>query len=267
MRILIITQYFPPEIGAAAERMASLARFLSERAQVTVLAPVPSYPWGAIQKARQVPWHRHDASDLEVIRTYKLPHRKNFLLRFLGEIQYTLSSLVKAWQLPEPDLVIITSPSFFLGFIGLLLRRVKKIDYVFDVRDHYPDSALDAGVLRNGFLYRLLKRLEQVIYHHAKLVSIVLETWRSELETSARKVVSVPNGVDLERYNSAPVLSADILPPEKLAFLESNFIALYTGNLGRLQDNLTFLRAAKEIATHKNSSIQFVFLGEGLEKE
>ena len=266
MRILIITQYFPPEIGAAAERMASLARFLSERAQVTVLAPVPSYPWGAIRKVRQVPWHRHDASDLEVIRTYKLPHRKNFLLRFLGEIQYTLSSMVKAWQLPEPDLVIISSPSFFLGFIGLLLRRVKKIDYVFDVRDHYPDSVLDAGVLRNGFLYHLLKRLERVFYSHAKLVSVVHDVLQPEIEASGKKVVVVPNGVDFQQFYNRQDPLPQQLSPEKLDLLESHFVVLFLGNLGIFYDFSPFLSAARKISLKGHDDVQFVFLGEGIQK-
>ncbi len=266
MRILIITQYFPPEIGAAAERMASLARFLSERAQVTILAPVPSYPWGAIRKARQVPWHRHDASDFEVIRTYKLPHRKNFLLRFLGEIQYTLSSLVKAWQLPEPDLVIISSPSFFLGFIGLLLRRVKKIDYVFDVRDHYPDSVLDAGVLRNGFLYHLLKRLEKVFYSHARLVSVVHDAWLPTIEASAKRVVIVPNGVDFQQFYGGQDPLSQRLSPDKLNLLESHFVVLFLGNLGIFYDFSPFLSAARKISLKGHDDVQFVFLGEGIQK-
>jgi len=267
MKILIITQYFPPEIGAAAERMASLARFLSERAQVAVLAPVPSYPWGTIQRNSQSPGSSFDINGVKVIRVYKYPHRKYFPLRVLGELQYALLSLVYAWRYPKPDLVIITSPSFFLGIIGLALKRLKKIDYVFDVRDHYPDSALDAGVLRDGFLYHLLKRLEQVIYHHAEFVSVVLKTWQSEIEASAKRVVIIQNGVDLDKYNTNSVLSVNTLLPEKLAFLENHFIVLYTGNLGKLQDNLTFMRAAKEVVKYDHNNIQFVFLGEGLEKK
>ncbi|UCD37889.1 MAG: glycosyltransferase family 4 protein [Fidelibacterota bacterium] len=267
MRILLITQYFPPELGAAAQRIDSLARFLSKRAQVSVLAPIPSYPWGAIQKSVRSIGGSVETNGVSVFRIYKSPHRRNFLLRLLGELLYAILGLTSAWQLPKPDVVFISSPSFFLGMIGLVLKRLKKIDYVFDVRDYYPDSAVDAGVLREGLLYRLMKRLERAIYTDATLVSVVLETWQSEIESSAKKVVVVPNGIDLDKFRGESSPLTDHLPPDKLTFLENHFIVLYPGNLGKLQDNLTFLKVAGDLVRKGNNHIQFVFLGEGLEKE
>jgi len=266
MKILIITQYFPPEIGAAAERMNSLAGFLSERAQVAVLAPVPSYPWGIIPKEDRALWDRHAPKDVEIIRVYKFPHRKNFLLRLFGELQYTLYSLGKACLLPRPDLVIISSPSFFLGFIGLALKIVKKVEYVFDVRDLYPDSVLDAGVLRNGFLYHLLKRLEKVFYSHARLVSVVHETWLPAIEASAKRVVIVPNGVDFQQFYGGQDPLSQRLSPDKLNLLESHFVVLFLGNLGIFYDFSPFLSAARKISLKGHDDVQFVFLGEGIQK-
>ena len=266
MRILIITQYFPPEIGAAAERMASLTRFLSERAQVAVLAPVPSYPWGTIQRTSQSPGNRFDINGVKVIRVYKYPHRKYFPLRVLGELQYALLSLVYAWRHPKPDLVIITSPSFFLGFIGLALKRLKKIDYVFDVRDHYPDSVLDAGILRNSPLYYILKRMEQAFYSHARLVSVVHRAWRPEIEAWGKKVVVVPNGVDFQMFRDEQERLPWQISPKKIEILESHFIVLFVGNLGTFYDFTPFLSAARELLLCGCDDVQFIFLGEGQQK-
>lgn len=261
--ILFITQYFPPEIGAAAERMVSMARFMAERAQVTVLAPVPSYPWGSTRKYSYSQQHCEDENDLTIIRIYKFPHRKYFLLRLFGEIQYTISSLIKAWRFPDTDLVLISSPSFFLGFIGLILKRIKGIDFIFDVRDRYPDSVLDAGVLRNGFIYRLFKRLEIVFYRHAKIVSIVHGGWQPEIEALCREVVVVPNGIDRQRFRWQKELK---LSQDRSDFLGKHFVVLFVGNLGMLYDFSPFLAAAKELWLKGNRDVQFIFLGEGQQK-
>ncbi len=266
MNILIITQYYPPEVGAAAERMAGMARFLAERVRVTVLAPIPSYPWGVIFKGDDERWSWHETDGVTVLRTYKYPKRHTFLLRLMGEIQYTLFTLIRALRLPKPDLVVITSPSFFLGFVGLVLKFIRKVDYIFDVRDHYPDSVRDTGALESHFIYRRLKGLERTFYRRARLVSIAHEVWRGEIEAAARQVVTVPNGVDLERFNSIPGRQVGQLPPDRLDFLESHFIVLYLGNMGELHDLLTFLLVAQRIEEHDVTDIQFVFLGAGAQK-
>ena len=266
MKILIITQYYPPEVGAAAERMAGMARFLAERVHVTVLAPIPSYPWGVILRDDYKQWSWHETDGVTVLRTYKYPIRRTFLLRLMGEIQYTLFTLIRALCLPKPDLVIITSPSFFLGIVGLVLKFIRKVDYVFDVRDHYPDSVRDTGALESHFIYDRLKGLERTFYRQARIVSIAHEVWRQEIEAAARQVVTVPNGVDLERFNSVLDRQVGQLPPDRLDFLESHFIVLYLGNMGELHDIMTFLQVAQRIEEHGATDIQFVFLGAGAQK-
>ncbi|UCH11072.1 MAG: glycosyltransferase, partial [Fidelibacterota bacterium] len=128
-------------------------------------------------------------------------------------------------------------------------------------------SAIDAGVLGEGFVYRLLKRLERAFYSEALLVSVVLETWRAEVSRSARSIVVVPNGVDLQRFRDLDDLAREVLDPDRLSFLDDHFIVLYPGNLGKMQETMAFLKAAEYIGRVDNGEIQFVFLGEGLEKE
>lgn len=266
MRILIITQYFPPEIGAAAGRIGSLASYLSERTSVTVLAPVPSYPWGTIQRSCWKQKNPH-SNGPKVVYTYKYPHRRNFLLRLYGELQYTLSSMIAAMKLPRHDLVLISSPSFFLGLIGLVLKWIRKVDYVLDVRDLYPASALDAGIIRKGLLYRLLKSMETALYRNALVVSVVLGAWVSNIKDVAKRIVVVPNGVDLIQFDIRKDTSIRELPGDRIKLLESHFVILFVGNLGLFYDFSPFISAARLLSSDEHADIQFIFLGEGTQKQ
>ncbi|MFC1481957.1 hypothetical protein ACFL6E_06910 [Candidatus Neomarinimicrobiota bacterium] len=115
MKVLLLTQYYPPEIGAASERISSLARFLRTRCELTVLAPVPSYPWEEVIEGYQQQDRNQPNRGYDLIRCYKIPKSKNLFVRLFAEIAYAANCLRHALRLPRHDIVLVSSPSFFLG--------------------------------------------------------------------------------------------------------------------------------------------------------
>ena len=265
MRVLLLTQFFPPEIGAAAERMGSLARFIADRAELTVLAPVPSYPWSKTIKKKEWPAEDADGRPYRLKRCYKIPKRGNLVIRLLSEIHYAGNCLLHILIARRYDLIIISIPSFFLGFVGPVMRWLRGSEYVLDIRDLYPDSLKDVGILQEGVVYRLLKRAEAGLYRRAKLVSIVNETWQPAIAKHARDVVVVPNGLDLDQLPSRKAIPPS-LTAQQQELLASRFVVVYIGNIGRFYDFDPFLSAAADIGQADVKRILFLFVGEGSQR-
>ncbi len=265
MRVLLLTQFFPPEIGAAAERMSSLARFIADRAELTVLAPVPSYPWSKIINKKE--WAAKDAEGgpYRLKRCYKIPKRGNLFIRLLSEIHYAGNCLLHLLFARHYDLIIISIPSFLLGFVGPIMRLLRGSEYVLDVRDLYPASVKEVGIIHEGVVYRLLKRAEAWLYRRARLVSIVNETWRPAIAKYAREIVVVPNGLDLDQLPSRKATPPSLSARQR-ELLAAHFVVVYIGNIGTFYDFDPFLSAATEIGQADAQDILFLFVGEGSQR-
>ncbi len=262
MKLLILTQYFPPEIGAAAERIGSLARFLRSRCELTVIAPVPSYPWEHVIDG----YEQRDSSEsnrgYELVRCYKIPKSKNLFVRLFSEVAYAANCLRHALRLSRHDMVLVSSPSFFLGVTAVVLKYILKSEFILDIRDLYPASLQHAGLLTNGPVLRALQRMEHKIYRQARLVTVVNHVWMKEVKPHGRNVITIPNGVDLEaflRESEAPPAISD----DQQQLLADHFAIVFVGNLGMFYDNSLYLKAAKHFSDNAERNYQFIFIGEG----
>ena len=175
MRVTILTQYYPPEIGAPQARLSELAAALVRRGHaVTVLTAMPSYPVGKIHPGYGGLVRRERRDGVQIIRTPIFPtQRADFLGRLANYFSFACSaSVAGTFLLRRCEYLIVESPPLFLGFAGLWLSWRTRAAMVFNVSDLWPETAVRLGILRAGsFGHRLAAWLEGFCYRHAAFVS------------------------------------------------------------------------------------------------
>ncbi len=267
MRILYLSQYFPPEVGATQTRAYEMARGLVQAGhQVTMLAEVPNHPSGIIPPAYRGKWfERRDLAGIDVLRVWvKASPVKSFRSRMAFYLTFMANgALIGALQARGPfDVVYATSPPLFVGGAGLALHWLKRTPFVFEVRDLWPESAVVLGELRSPRAIALATRLEELCYNRASRVVVVTEGIRQRLLArgqAAEKLVLIPNGANTELFQPQPALGAEFRQQHGLR--SDDFVVMYAGIHGIAQGLDTVLRAAQMLRVQDN--IRFVMVGEG----
>jgi len=171
--ILIITSYFPPETGAASNRIFHLAEGLQKHHfKVSVITPLPNYPKGKVFKAYK---GRFKATSLENnITVHRLwiyaSISKNKLLRFISMFSYSFSLLWFFLLNKIPKTVIIQSPPLLVAFTSILFLRSKERKLILNVSDLWPMAGLELGALKKGISYNMLNKIERFNYKRADLI-------------------------------------------------------------------------------------------------
>jgi len=259
MRILLITEWFPPIKGAAAKRTQMMAKSLQAQGhKVTILTSFPSYPTGILPKKYHWKIWRWEKSDsLNILRVWELPIANNGTIkRILRELSFFLTSVTAAIILPVYDAVIVSSPSFSSGLSGLAARR-EKCKFYFDVRDLWPDSLISLGILKPGLFLDILKGLESLFYRRAHKVLVATPGIRKHLFLEGvplNKIEVILNGANTELFKPKKV----VRPAE---FKPDDFVITYVGNHSRMYDLANVLKTA--VILEKNSKIRFLLVGEG----
>ena len=266
LRIAIVSQYYPPEIGAPQARVLETARAFARRGhRVTVLTGLPNHPTGVVPPR----WRSRLAADerepgIRVRRGWLAATRnRGALRRTLAHLTCALSSFVRGLGgSGGADVFLATSPPLFTGLAGWALARIHRRPFVLDVRDLWPDAFVDLGLAREGRVVAAFRRLERFLYRRADHVVPVTEAFSTRIgetgvEPGRRTVVR--NGVDLSRFDPA----ADPLPAKRALGLEGRFVVLYLGAHGVAHGLEALVPAAASAGRH----VTFLFVGEGAEKE
>lgn len=270
MKLLFITQYFPPEFGAASARMFEFADMLSKRGhKVFVVTGFPNYPSSEEYKTKRYfrILKREKIRRINVIRTFILSFRsKNFITRILNYASFSLSAIIGTMLVGRTDVVITSSPPLFVGIPGVWYSIVRGVPLVFDVRDIWPEIAVLIGELTNAKAIKWAEKLEIFIYGKADTVTVVSDRKRGKLISKGvppSKIEIIRNGVDCGLFD-----------PEKHAVLEmelsakynpeNKFLVLYSGNFGIAQGLETILECANILREH--IGILFVLVGDGVRK-
>jgi glycosyltransferase involved in cell wall biosynthesis len=269
VRLLILTQYYPPETGAPQNRLSDLAQRLHQAGhQVTVLTALPNYPRGEIfENYRGRLLMEESRSGIRIVRTwiYATP-RKGFVRRLLNYFSFVFSSFVLGvWKAGSPEIVIVESPPLFLGLSAWLLAFFKNARLVFNVSDLWPDSAVAMGILHNPWLIRLSKWLEEFLYRRSFLITGQTQGIVDNIQSRFpdKRVALITNGVDIKRFMHA---AGDRKSEIKNEFaLTDKFVVGYAGLHGLAQGLESVIQAAGLLATEKD--IVFAFFGDGPEKE
>ena len=177
-QIIIISNYYPPETGAAANRIQNMAEgLLAEGNEVTVLCPMPNYPNGEIFSAYKNKFKKtENIRGIHVMRYWLFPSKsKNSIVRFFSMISFSITiwSAFFKYLFRKPDLFIIQSPPLFIALSGLLMAKVIGVKNILNVSDIWPLSALELGVLKKGFFYSMLTRVEKRNYTLADKIMLL----------------------------------------------------------------------------------------------
>lgn len=269
MKLLILTQYFPPEIGAPQNRLFELAvRLQKAGVDITVLTAMPNYPQMEIYEAYKGKGYVYEEiSGLKIHRSsIYVSKSKSIVNRLRNYFSFVISSARTGnKKLGNFDYLMCESPPLFLGYSAMYLARKKKAKLIFNVSDLWPESAEKLGVVNNKFLLKLAYNLEAKLYKKSALVTGQTQGICTSINERfpAVKTYWLPNGVDLNYYNPETVKGEGWR--KKNSFNESDVIFLYAGIIGIAQGLEIILKAAKNFTN--NSSVKFVLMGSGPEKE
>jgi colanic acid biosynthesis glycosyl transferase WcaI len=273
VKILYVSQYFPPEMGAPAARASELSSHWARLGHdVTVLTGFPNHPTGIVPYEWRARFHRLRSSEtadgVRVVRTWlwPLPNRKAHE-RIRNYSSFCLSAAVSGLTLERPDVVIGTSPQLLCALAGWWIAFTKRVPFVFEVRDLWPESLAAVGASEEtSLLHAALGAIAGFLYRRADRIVIVSPAFRERLtkfwKVPEDKISLVANGVetDLFRFDSsAPQVR------EQLG-LEGRFLICYIGTMGNAHGLETLLSAAEQLQSAMPRAT-FLLIGEGAEKE
>jgi glycosyltransferase involved in cell wall biosynthesis len=266
MRILLLTQYFPPETGAPQNRLQSLARHLQKLgAKVTVLTAMPNYPKMEIFPAYKGRWFvKEEDQGIQIYRSsIFISKNPAFVLRLLNYFSFVFSSLFTGlFRISKHDFILCESPPLFLGLSAVLLKWFKGSKLIFNVSDLWPETAEKLGVVNNKALLAVSYSLEEFLYKQSVLVSGQTQGIVQNISKRFPLVntVWVPNGIDLDQFN---VGASGSNFRKKHQIGEEHFVLMYAGILGIAQGLDVILDAAHKASDLKD--ISFVIIGDGPE--
>lgn len=265
MRFLFLTQYFPPEIGAAQVRLASVIRELVRLGhQVEVVTAMPNYPTGHVFEGyRGRLWLEEDWEGVRVVRTWLYPAMGTGPKRMLNYFSFVLSALGGVLKVQKPDYIFVESPPLFLSLTGYLASRRFGVPFIFNIADLWPDSVRQLGLMKEGLLLRLAEGLEGWSYRQAHFITAVTEGIQKvlleEKKVPPHKILYLPNGVDTDLFKPMP---PDLALARELG-LEGKKIILYAGNHGYAHGLEVALQAAQLLT---DPQVVLVLIGDGSEK-
>lgn len=272
MKILYISQYFPPEMGAPAARAVELSKHWAAAGhEVTVLTGFPNHPTGVVPLAYRDKLRRlvvrEQVNGIHVVRSWLLPfpNRKAYE-RMLNYSSFSVSAAITGLFLSRPDVVIATSPQLLVGLSGWWLARWKRVPFVFEVRDLWPESLAAVGMSDgNSLLHRSLARIAGFLYRWSDRIVVVTPAFEDylveRLHVPRQKIAVVENGVETDLF--APGAGATV---RRELEAEGKFVVSYIGTMGMAHGLETILEAAAQLRS-ANPEIVFLVLGEGAEKE
>ena len=184
MRILFLTDNFPPEVNAPASRTFEHCRaWVRAGHEVTVVTGFPNFPQGRIYDGyRNRLFQREQIEGINVLRVWTyIAANKGTIRRTLDFLSYMVTGAVAASLVRRPDVVVATSPQLFTACAGALASMVHRRPFVFELRDLWPEEIQELGVLRSRLLLAPLERLEMSLYRRASLIVAVTEGFRERL--------------------------------------------------------------------------------------
>ncbi|MCK6581257.1 MAG: glycosyltransferase family 4 protein [Anaerolineae bacterium] len=261
--ILLVHQAFVSPQEAGGTRHYEFARLLTSTGQYrfTIIASTLSYLTGQ---------HNRSDSDsslgpgIQVLRAYTLPStHRSFLWRVIAFFSFMIMSIWTSRKAGHVDLVMGTTPPIFQAVSAWFIAFVRRKPFLLEVRDLWPEFAIDMGVLKNPILIRMSRWLEAFLYSRATHILVNSPAYRDYMlrrGIPSEKVTLIPNGVDPEMFN--PEAKGTEL--RKRLNLDDKFIVTYAGALGQANDIGTILCAAYEVRDCED--IYFLMVGDGKER-
>lgn len=264
MKILFITDNFPPEVNAPARRTFEHCRqWVNKGVDVTVLTCAPNFPKGRVFRGYENKWkHTEEMDGIKVVRLWSyMTTNSGFIKRSLDYFSFAVTSFIAGLK-EQPDVIVATSPQFFTTWSAWALSKLKKVPWVFELRDLWPESIKAVGMMGDSFVYKLLEKIEMGLYRDAALIVPNTNSFRQNLidrGIDANKIKVIQNGSDIDMFKR---LSGSGNTRSELS-LNNKFIVGYLGTHG-LAHGLDFILECAAKVT--NQDIHFLFIGDGAEK-
>jgi glycosyltransferase involved in cell wall biosynthesis len=265
--ILIVTHYFPPEIGAPQARLSEMAKIFAETQDVTVLTGMPNHPTGIIANGYEKCISKEEFTDnYRILRSwvYATPN-EGFIKKTLSHISFMISSILLNYRkVKNVDVVIVSSPTFFSIFAAYFIAKTKRAKFVLEIRDLWPGIFIELGVLTNKYIIALLTNIEMFFYQQADLVITVTQGFKDNIVERGileSKVKVIRNGADVDKFSP---LKRSKSTREKFKAKDNDLVVLYSGAHG-ISHGLDSVVDAAELLKDSDD-IKFVFVGEGAKK-
>ena len=267
MRILSLTENFPPETNAAATRVYERARYWADWGhEVTVVTTAPNFPQGKLYEGYENRWYQTEWIDgIKVVRvkSFISPNRGTFR-RTLDFLSFLFTGLGGGLFQNRPDVVTATSPQFFSAVAGWLLGAIRRVPFVFELGDIWPASIVAVGAMKPSLALRVMEKLELFLYRRSASVVALTSAFKENLisrNIDGDKIAVVMNGVDLSKY-SPKERTADLA---KEWGLSDNFVIGYIGTHGMAHGLHNVVDAAACLREDRRA--KFLFVGDGAERE
>lgn len=265
MKLLFLTDNFPPEVNAPATRTYEHCKeWVRKGIDVTIITCAPNFPLGKLLNGYKNKIYQIEYIDeIKVIRVWTLifPNKGKWF-RILDYISFSVSSFI-AGLFVKTDIIIGTSPQFFTCVSANMLAFFKRKPWIFELRDLWPESIYATGAMKRSFLLRIIEWLELHMYKNASIIVAVTNSFKAKLiekGISSEKIKVVTNGSNLQKfYNREPDLRLKIDMG-----LKDKFIFSYIGTHG-MAHSLDFI--INSISKINNQNIHFLFIGDGAMKE
>lgn len=264
MHILFLTDNFPPEVNAPASRTFEHAReWVRAGARVTVITGNPNFPEGRLMAGyrNRLRPQRVTIDGIEVVRVWSyISANEGFAKRVVDYVSFAIMAFFAGLRV-KADVIVATSPQFFTSWAGWALSRVKRLPWIFELRDLWPESIVAVGAMKPGKLLALLEKVELALYRDADLVIPVTDAFKANLVRrgiTADKIEVVTNGVAMEQFSARPKDEALLA---RLGLTGKTVVA-YIGTHGSAHA-LDFI---VESAASADPRFHFLFVGAGADK-
>jgi glycosyltransferase involved in cell wall biosynthesis len=258
LKIVVFYQYFATPKGSWGTRYYDFAsEWVKAGHDVTIVTSI--YSKSDLVADKLLSNQTVSGIQLKVINL-KIDNKQHFIKRVWSFIAYAVISTWYALTL-KCDLVIASSGPITAGLPGLVARYIKRRTFVFEVRDLWPDGAIELGLIKNRVLINLAKRLEKSCYDASQLIVTLSPGMRTEVlnRVQNKPVISITNAADIELFGVHKALNSNVV-------IQRKYI-VYTGNLGRVNNSLWLVEIAKELKVKCQNEIKVLLIGEGQLKE
>ncbi len=266
MHILFLSDNFPPEVNAPASRtFEHLREWVKSGHQVTLITCAPNFPKGKVFEGyKNKLWQQEEVAGIRVIRVWSyIAANEGFVKRTLDYVSYMLTATIASLFVRKVDVVVGTSPQFFTACAAYLVGSVKRVPWVFELRDIWPESIRAVGAMQESNTLDLLEKVEMFLYRRATAIISVTHSFRDTLARrgiDSAKIKVVTNGVDISRFVHREK-DAELVAQHKL---EGKFVAGYIGTHGMAHGLDTLLDTARLLKQRPDGDrYRILFLGDG----
>ncbi len=266
MHILFLSHYYLPEVNAPASRTSEHCQAWADAGhEVTVVTCAPNHPNGIVYPGHRNQLFRQETlNGVRIIRLWTyLAANQGFLRRTLNYFSFLAAVTLAAPLLPKADVIVSTSPQFFCGLSGYIVRLIKRRPWVLEIRDLWPESIVTVGAMRKGPAERFLGALEAYAYRSADRIVSVTDSFVPHIAARSvdpAKIAVIKNGVDFNLFK----LKQDAEAFRRRYGLGDRLIAAYVGTHGMAHKLDTMLDAAALLRDDKR--IGFLLAGDGAER-